>query len=200
MAPSARVQQRLPRTASRGSDQSLLNREEFAPLMPFLRQVFIFLIALAALAIMLMMMGTAKAAEPNQEDSTRQIVVERTTQDKGAASTDLTAESGAVPVQTLASDEPAPAEPSRTRLSLAIAKRSPLPASMCSISPHIGTIPFTAMVARIGIATITATISLRERVHAERLVRAQAASARRERAPSPNFRGRCGRRRAGLAA
>ena len=170
--------------------------------MPFLRQVFIFLIALAALAILLMRMGTAKAAEPNQEDSTRQIVVERTTQDKGAASTDLTAEAALFQskrLRQMSLRQPQQSLlPSRTRLSLAIAKRSRLPASMCSISPHIGTIPY--MVARIGIVTITATISLRERVHAARLVRAQAASARPERAPSPNFRGRCGRRRTGLAA
>ena len=77
-------------------------------MMPLLRQVFLFLVALAALAIVLMMIRTADAAELNQVDRTRQIVVEASAQDKGAASTDLTAESGAAPAQTLAADQPAP--------------------------------------------------------------------------------------------
>jgi hypothetical protein len=78
-------------------------------MMPFLRQIFLFLVALAALAIVLMMIKTADAAELKQgSDGTRQIVVEATTQDKGAAATDLTAESGAAPADTLASEEPAP--------------------------------------------------------------------------------------------
>jgi hypothetical protein len=75
---------------------------------PFLRQVFLFLVALAALAIVLMMVARAEAKELNQgSDGTRQIVVEETSQDKGAASTDLTAESG-TPADTLASETPAP--------------------------------------------------------------------------------------------
>ena len=78
-------------------------------MMPLLRQVFLLLVTLAALAIVVMMIRTANAAEVNQGDRTRQIVVEASAQDKGAASTDLTAESGAVPAQTLAADEPAPA-------------------------------------------------------------------------------------------
>jgi hypothetical protein len=79
-------------------------------MMPFLRQVFLFLVALAALAIVLMMIKTADAAELNQgSDGTRQIVVEATTQDKGAASTDLTAESGALPAETLADEATAAA-------------------------------------------------------------------------------------------
>jgi hypothetical protein len=77
-------------------------------MMPLLRQVFLFLVALAALAIVLMMIKSANAAELNQGDRTRQIVVEASAQDKGAASTDLTAESGAAPAQTLAADQPAP--------------------------------------------------------------------------------------------
>ena len=78
-------------------------------MMPFLRQIFLFLVALAALAIVLMMIKTTDAAELKQSsDGTRQIVVEATTQDKGAAATDLTAESGAAPADTLASEEPAP--------------------------------------------------------------------------------------------
>ncbi len=79
-------------------------------MMPFLRQVFLFLVALAALAIVLMMIKTADAAERNQgADGTRQIVVEASTQDKGAASTDLTAESGAAPAETLAAEATAAA-------------------------------------------------------------------------------------------
>jgi hypothetical protein len=77
-------------------------------MMPLLRQVFLFLVALAALAIVLMMIRTADAAELNQGDRTRQIVVEASALDKGADSTDLTAESGAAPAQTLAADQPAP--------------------------------------------------------------------------------------------
>jgi hypothetical protein len=78
-------------------------------MMPFLRQVFLFLVALAALAIVLMMIKTADAAELKQgSDGTRQIVVEASTQDKGAAATDLTAESAAVPADTLAAEEPTP--------------------------------------------------------------------------------------------
>jgi hypothetical protein len=78
-------------------------------MMSFLRQVFLFLVALAALAIVLMMIKTADAAELEQgSDGTRQIVVEETTQDKGAASTDLTAESGAAPAGMLAAEEPTP--------------------------------------------------------------------------------------------
>jgi hypothetical protein len=72
-----------------------------------LRQIFLFLVALAALAIVMMMVATADAAEP-KSDGTRQIVVEESTQDKGAASTDLTAESGNAPAETLASEKPAP--------------------------------------------------------------------------------------------
>jgi hypothetical protein len=77
-------------------------------MIPFLRQVLIFLGALVALATLLLMIRTAKAAELNQGDGTRQIVVEASARDKGAASTDLTDESGATPAQTLATDDPAP--------------------------------------------------------------------------------------------
>jgi hypothetical protein len=111
---------------------------------PFLRQLFLFLVALAALAIVLMMIATADAAELKQgSDGTRQIVVEESTQDKGAASTDLTAESGAVPAQTLASETlaseaPQPAaqtspSPTRQRPSSPTARRSRLSISTRSI-------------------------------------------------------------------
>ena len=66
--------------------------------LTFLRPYRGRVVALAALAIVLMMIKTADAAELKQgSDGTRQIVVEATTQDKGAAATDLTAESGAAP-------------------------------------------------------------------------------------------------------
>lgn len=79
---------------------------------PFLRQTFLLLVALAALAIVLMMIATADAKDI---DGTRQIVVEANAQSeaavasesaKGAASTDLTEESGETLVGALA-EEPA---------------------------------------------------------------------------------------------
>jgi hypothetical protein len=88
-------------------------------MMTFLRHTFLFLVAFAALAILLLMMLTAEA---QVLDGTRQIVVEANAQSdtaptsesaKGAASTDLTEESGAAPVETLAAEEVAssPSEP-----------------------------------------------------------------------------------------
>jgi hypothetical protein len=83
---------------------------------PFLRQTFLLLVALAALAIVLMMIATADAKDI---DGTRQIVVEPSAQSEvassesttGAASTDLTEESGVAPVETLAAEEVASSEP-----------------------------------------------------------------------------------------
>ena len=83
----------------------------------FLRQTFLLLVALAALAIVLMMIATADAADI---DGTRQIVVEPSAQSEvassestnGAASTDLTEESGDTLVGALAEDSaPEPSEP-----------------------------------------------------------------------------------------
>lgn len=82
----------------------------------FLRQTFLLLVALAALAIVLMMIATADAKDI---DGTRQIVVEPSSQSEvassesttGAASTDLIEESGAAPVETLAAEEVASSEP-----------------------------------------------------------------------------------------
>lgn len=74
---------------------------------PFLRQTFLLLVALAALAIVLMMIATADAKDI---DGTRQIVVEPSAQSEvassesttGAASNDLTEESGEPLVGALA--------------------------------------------------------------------------------------------------
>jgi hypothetical protein len=85
----------------------------------FLRQTFLLLVALAALAIVLMMIATADAKDI---DGTRQIVVEPSAQNEavvstesttGAASTDLTEESAAAPAENLAAEEVAssPSEP-----------------------------------------------------------------------------------------
>jgi len=80
---------------------------------PFLRQTFLLLVALAALAIVLMMIATADAKDI---DGAREIVVEASAQSdtaptsesaKGAASTDLTEESGETLIGALA-EEPAP--------------------------------------------------------------------------------------------
>jgi hypothetical protein len=61
-------------------------------------------------------------------------MVQASTQDKGAASTDLTAESGAAPEQTLAADWPAPTVSKPTaeqdQAEHLIAKRSRLLSSM----------------------------------------------------------------------
>jgi len=83
---------------------------------PFLRQTFLLLVALAALAILLMMIATADAKDI---DGTRQIVVEPNAQsepasesENGAASTDLTEESGDTLVGALAEDSaPEASEP-----------------------------------------------------------------------------------------
>ena len=136
-------------------------------MMPLLRQAFLFLVALAAVAIVMMMIRTANAAEVNQGDRTRQIVVEASTQDKGAASTDLTAESGAAPAQSLAAEEPAPAvsKPTADSDQPELTDREALTLARL----------YAVMALAARAATTTAMTSLREQARVAGLVRAQAA-------------------------
>jgi len=65
-------------------------------------------------------------------------VVEASAPDKGAASTDLTAESGASPAQTLAADEPAPAvsKPAAESDQAELTDHEPLTLAQLYLSAH----------------------------------------------------------------